>query len=47
MLTKLQETMGTVRGTATFLSNHAVQPVINTASNVAAVRAIFRALFQR
>jgi hypothetical protein len=47
MLAKLQETMGTVRGTATFLSNHAVQPVIATASNVAAVRAVFRSLFQR
>jgi hypothetical protein len=47
MLAKLQETMGTVRGTATFLSDHAVQPVIATASNVAAVRAVFRSLFQR
>lgn len=47
LLTRLQDTVGTVRGTAVFLSDHAVQPVINTASNVAAVRAIFKSLFGR
>ena len=47
MLTKLQDTLNTVRGTTTFLSDHAVQPVITTASTVSAVQAIFRALFRR
>jgi hypothetical protein len=47
MLAKLQETVGTVRGTATFLSDHAVQPVITTVSTVSAIKAIFRALFRR
>ena len=47
MLAKLQETLNTVRGTTTFLSDHAVQPVITTVSTVSAVRAVFRALFRR
>ena len=47
MLAKLQETLNTVRGTTTFISDHAVQPVITTASTVSAVQAIFRALFRR
>ena len=47
MLTKVQGTLNTVRGTTTFLSDHAVQPVISTASTVSAVQAIFRSLFKR
>ncbi|MBN1220023.1 MAG: hypothetical protein JXM69_13940 [Anaerolineae bacterium] len=47
MLYNIQETTGTVRGTATFLSNHAAQPVIAVASSLAAVRAILRSLFRR
>lgn len=47
MLTKLQDTLNTVRGTTTFISDHAVQPVITTVSTVSAVKAIFRALFRR
>jgi hypothetical protein len=47
LLGKLQETAGTVRGTTTFISDHAVQPVITTASTVSGIKAIFRALFRR
>lgn len=47
ILLKMQETMNTVKGTATFLSDHAAQPVITTASTVAAVQAVTRALFRR
>jgi len=47
ILLKIQETLGTAQGTVTFLSDHAVQPVISTASTVAAIRAITRSLFRR
>ena len=47
LLYNLQETTGTVRGTTTFLSENAAKPVIATAANIAAVRAIFRSLFRR
>ncbi len=47
VLVRLQGTMSTVQGTATFLSDHAAQPVINTASTIAAVQAITRSLFRR
>lgn len=47
ILLKLQDTAGTVQGTTTFISDHAVQPIIATVSTFAATRAIFRALFQR
>jgi hypothetical protein len=47
LLYNIQETTGTVRGTTTFLSDYAVQPVIATISSVAAVRAVFRSLFRR
>lgn len=47
VLAKMQETVGTVRGTTAFISEHAVEPVINTVSTVAAVKAITRALFRR
>jgi len=47
ILLKIQETLGTAQGTVTFLSDHAVQPVISTASTIAAIRAITRSLFRR
>jgi cytochrome c biogenesis protein CcdA len=47
MLAKVQEALNTVRGTTTFLSDHAVQPVITTVSTVSGVKAIFRSLFRR
>ena len=47
ILLKIQETLGTAQGTVTFLSDHAVQPVIGTASTIAAIRAITRSLFRR
>lgn len=47
MLAKLQETAGTVRGTATLISDYAVQPVITTVSTVSGIKAIFRSLFRR
>jgi hypothetical protein len=47
VLTRMQKTINTVGGTATFLSDHAVQPVISAASTVAAVQTIVRALFRR
>ena len=47
MLGQLQSTLTTVQGTATFLSEQAVQPVIKTASTVSATKAIFRSLFRR
>ncbi len=47
MLAQMQDTTRTVKGTATFISDQAVKPVIATASAVAATQAIFRSLFQR
>ena len=47
VLNKLLQTSSTVQGTTTFLSDHAVRPVISAASTVAGVRASFRALFRR
>lgn len=47
MLAKMQESINTVRGTTTFLSDHAVQPVISTVSTVSAIRVIIRSLFRR
>lgn len=47
ILLKIQETLGTAQGTVTFLSDHAVQPVISTAGTIAAIRAITRSLFRR
>lgn len=47
LLTSVQDTATTVKGTTTFISDHAVQPVIATASTVSAVKAIFRSLFKR
>jgi hypothetical protein len=47
LLYNIQETTNTVRGTTSFISNKAVQPVIATVSSIAAVKAIFRSLFRR
>ena len=47
MLGQLQSTLTRMQGTATFLSEQAVQPVIKTASTVSATKAIFRSLFRR
>lgn len=47
LLYNIQETTSTVRGTSTFVSDYAVQPIISTVANVAAVKAIFRSLFRR
>lgn len=47
VLMNLQSTVKTAQGTAVFLSDQAAKPVINTASTVAAVRAITRSLFRR
>jgi hypothetical protein len=47
VLGRLQRTMSTMSGTATFLSDQAVRPVISAASTVAAIRTIMRSLFQR
>lgn len=47
MLTRMQKTVSTVQGTTTFISDHAVEPVITTASTIAAARAAFRTLFRR
>jgi hypothetical protein len=46
-LSSIQDTTNNVRGTAAFLSDQAVQPVIKTVSTVAAARAIVRSLFRR
>lgn len=47
VLSNVQETVGTVKGTTTFISDQAVQPVITTAAGVTAVRTIVRSLFKR
>ena len=47
ILTNVQSSVNTVRGTTTFLSDHAVKPVVTTASNVAAIQAMVRSLFRR
>lgn len=46
MLAKLNGTLHNVQGTTNFLTERAVQPVISTASNVAAIRTIVRSLFR-
>lgn len=45
MLQAMQETMGTVRGTATFMGDHLVQPVVKASSYVSGVKSALRALF--
>jgi hypothetical protein len=47
LLSQVQETTRTVKGTTTFISDQAVKPVIATASTIAAAQAIFKSLFQR
>jgi hypothetical protein len=47
VLLQLQSTVSTAQGTAKFLSEQAVKPVITTASTVSATKAIFRSLFRR
>lgn len=47
VLGKIQQTTTTIGGTATFISEKAVRPVITTASMAAGLSAIFRALFKR
>ncbi len=47
LLVSVQNTAATVKGTTTFISDHAVQPVIATASTISGVKAIFRSLFKR
>lgn len=45
MLQATQETLGTVRGTATFMGDHMVQPVVKASSYAHGVRSALRALF--
>jgi hypothetical protein len=47
MLAQVQDTTRTVKGTTTFISDHAVRPVIATASAIAAIKGIFRSVFRR
>ena len=42
-----QETVSTVRGTATFVSDHVVQPVVKISSYSAGVRQAIKTLFGR
>lgn len=44
MLEATQETVGTVRGTAVFLSEHLVSPVVNAASYVSGLRQAIKTL---
>jgi len=44
MLEATQETVGTVKGTATFLSEHLVSPVVSVASTVSGLRQAARTL---
>lgn len=45
ILNSTQETVSTVRGTADFMSEHVVQPVVKVSSYAAGVRESARALF--
>jgi hypothetical protein len=47
MLSNIQETLNSVKGTTTFISEEAAKPVIKTASTVYGVNAIVKALFRR
>jgi|YNPNPStandDraft_1061719.scaffolds.fasta_scaffold20928_2 hypothetical protein len=46
ILNSTQETVSTVRGTATFVSDHLVQPVVKVASYSAGVRQALNALLR-
>ncbi len=45
ILRSTQETVGTVRGTATFMSDHLVQPVVKASSYAAGARQAVNTLF--
>lgn len=45
MLEATQETLGAVRGTATFMGDHMVQPVVKVSSYARGVRSAVRVLF--
>ncbi len=45
MLQATQETVGTVRGTATFMGDHLVQPIVRASSFAHGVKSALRALF--
>ena len=45
ILRSTQETVGTVRGTATFMSDHLVQPVVKVSSYAAGARQAVNTLF--
>lgn len=45
ILEKTNETLGTLRGTTTFLSQNLVQPTIRTRAHMAGVRRAFKTLF--
>jgi hypothetical protein len=47
ILNSTQETVGTVRGTATFMSNHLIQPVVKAASYTAGARRAISTLLGR
>ncbi len=46
ILEATQETLGTVRGTATFMGDHIVRPVVKASSYASGVRSALRALFK-
>ncbi len=45
MLQATQETVGAVRGTATFMGDHLVQPIVQASSFAHGVKSALRALF--
>ncbi len=45
MLEATQETLGTVRGTVTFMGDHVVQPVVKVSSYAYGVKSALKALF--
>ena len=47
ILLSTQETLGTIRGTTTFVSDHVVQPVVKVSSYTAGVRQAVNVLFSR
>ncbi len=47
ILLNTQQSVNTIRGTTTFLSDQAVQPIIKTAGTITAARTIVRSLFKR
>jgi hypothetical protein len=47
VLNNFQQTTHTVRGTTSFISEQAARPIIKTAGFIAAIQAIFNALFRR